>query len=91
MNLIFATGISSLSNSLDRITPAPSLPASITLKMEVRNKRDKKTIITIDKIVFVALNEFGEPTVHGMKSFSSDGRWNKKMRKEKRKQPQEDS
>lgn len=64
---------------------------SITLKMEVRNKRDKKTIITIDKIVFVALNEFGEPTAHGITSFSKEGRWNKKVSKEKRHKPQEDN
>jgi acyl-CoA hydrolase len=52
--------------------------SSITLKMLVRNKRDKKTLITIDKIVFVSLDEFGDPTPHGISSFSSEGRWNKR-------------
>jgi acyl-CoA hydrolase len=54
---------------------------SIILKMLVRNKRDKKTLITIDKIVFVSLDEFGEPTPHGVTSFSSEGRWNKRKKK----------
>lgn len=53
---------------------------SITLQMVVRNKRTKKNIITIDKIVFVSLNEFDEPVPHGISLFSSDGRWNKRKK-----------
>ena len=37
---------------------------SITVKCEVRTKFQKQTIITIDKIVFVHVNEDGEPTPH---------------------------
>ncbi|APG59614.1 acyl-CoA thioesterase [Christiangramia salexigens] len=39
--------------------------ASISLKCEVRNKMTRETIITIDKIVMVALDEFGKPKPHG--------------------------
>ncbi|MCM8570192.1 acyl-CoA thioesterase [Gramella jeungdoensis] len=39
--------------------------ASITLKCEVRNKMTRETIITIDKIVMVALDEKGKPKPHG--------------------------
>ena len=38
---------------------------SITLSCEVRNKMTHQTIITIDKIVFVSLNENGNPQPHG--------------------------
>ena len=38
---------------------------SITLSCEVRNKMTHKTIITIDKIVFVSLDENGNPQPHG--------------------------
>ena len=55
---------------------------SITLKMLVRNKRDKKTLITIDKIVFVSLDEFGDPVPHGITEFSKSGRWNKRKKRE---------
>ncbi len=37
---------------------------SITVKCEVRTKFGKKTIITIDEIVFVHVDEFGKPTPH---------------------------
>ena len=37
---------------------------SITVKCEVRTKFQKKTIITIDEIVFVHVDEFGKPTPH---------------------------
>lgn len=37
---------------------------SITIKCEVRTKFKKKTIITIDEIVFVHLDESGRPTPH---------------------------
>lgn len=38
---------------------------SITLKCEVRNKITKKAILTIDKMVFVNVNDNGEPIPHG--------------------------
>jgi len=38
---------------------------SITLTCEVRNKISHKTILTIDKIVFVSLDENGKPVKHG--------------------------
>ncbi|MFN0254580.1 acyl-CoA thioesterase [Pedobacter ureilyticus] len=38
---------------------------SITLKCEVRNKITKKAILTIDKMVFVNVNERSEPIPHG--------------------------
>ena len=37
---------------------------SITIACEVRNKDTKKTIIRIDKIVFVSVDENGKPTPH---------------------------
>ncbi|QYA26526.1 acyl-CoA thioesterase [Gramella sp. MT6] len=39
--------------------------ASLTLKCEVRNKMTRETIISIDKIVMVALDEHGKPKAHG--------------------------
>ncbi|AVR46299.1 acyl-CoA thioesterase [Christiangramia fulva] len=39
--------------------------ASITLKCEVRNKMTRETIISIDKIVMVGLDEQGKPKPHG--------------------------
>ena len=39
--------------------------SSITLRAEVRNKITKRTIITIDNIVFVNLDANGLPTSHG--------------------------
>jgi len=56
---------------------------SITLRMLVRNKRNKKTLITIDKIIFVSLDEFGDPSAHGVTKFSDDGRWAERKRKKK--------
>lgn len=38
---------------------------SITLRCEVRNKMTRQLIITIEKIVFVSLDEHGNPTPHG--------------------------
>ncbi|MDB5001963.1 MAG: thioesterase superfamily protein [Mucilaginibacter sp.] len=38
---------------------------SITLTCEVRNKITQKTILTIDKIVFVSVDENGKPVKHG--------------------------
>jgi acyl-CoA hydrolase len=39
--------------------------SSITLKCSVRNKLTHKTIIEIDKIVMVSLDEIGKPLNHG--------------------------
>lgn len=39
--------------------------ASLTLACEVRNKRTRETIITIDSIVMVSLDEDGKPAAHG--------------------------
>ncbi|WGH75949.1 hotdog domain-containing protein [Tenacibaculum tangerinum] len=38
---------------------------SITLNCEVRNKITRKTIIAIDKIIMVSLDEDGKPLAHG--------------------------
>lgn len=38
---------------------------SITLKCDVRNKNTKESIITIERIVFVLLDENGTPKPHG--------------------------
>ena len=43
---------------------------SIILRCEVRNKITQKPILNIDKIVFVNLNEKGEPTPHGKKEIT---------------------
>lgn len=39
--------------------------ASLTLKCEVRNKMTRQTIIKVDKIVMVNLDENGNPKPHG--------------------------
>lgn len=39
--------------------------SSITLTCEVRNMMTKKTIVTIDKIIMVNLDENGKPVPHG--------------------------
>ncbi|WP_417887909.1 acyl-CoA thioesterase [Zunongwangia sp.] len=39
--------------------------ASLTLKSEVRNKMTHETIITVDKIVMVSLDEDGKAKPHG--------------------------
>ncbi|WP_271404958.1 acyl-CoA thioesterase [Tenacibaculum soleae] len=39
--------------------------SSITLNCEVRNKITHKTIIAIDKIIMVSLNDNGNPVAHG--------------------------
>ncbi|MCC5933478.1 hotdog domain-containing protein [Cyclonatronum sp.] len=41
---------------------------SVTFKCEVRNKFNKNKIITIDKIVFVHVDENGRPKAHGITS-----------------------
>lgn len=38
---------------------------SITLKVDVRNKDTEKSILQIDKIVFVSVDEDGKSTPHG--------------------------
>ena len=38
---------------------------SITMRCEVRNKITRKTILSIDKLVFVNLDEDGNPLPHG--------------------------
>ena len=38
---------------------------SITTRCEVRNKKTQVVVITIDRIVFVAMSEEGKPTPHG--------------------------
>lgn len=38
---------------------------SLTLTCEVRNKISRKTILTIDKIVFVSVDKNGMPAPHG--------------------------
>lgn len=42
---------------------------SITISSEVRNKGTKQTIIKIDKIVFVLVDENGKPKPHGKSNF----------------------
>jgi len=39
--------------------------SSLTLACEVRNKMTRETIITIDKIIMVSLDENGSPKRHG--------------------------
>lgn len=39
---------------------------SVTIACEVRNKDTKKTIIRVDKIVFVSIDENGKPLPHGI-------------------------
>ena len=39
---------------------------SITLRCEVRNKNTKHTILKIDKVVMVCVDELGKPKAHGV-------------------------
>ena len=39
--------------------------SSITMRCEVRNKLDRQPILSIDKLVFVSLDEMGKPCPHG--------------------------
>ena len=48
---------------------------SIALKIHVRNKRTKNTIVTVDNIIFVAVDEFGKPMRHDVDKFEPEGRW----------------
>ncbi|RKO69500.1 acyl-CoA thioesterase [Sphingobacterium puteale] len=43
---------------------------SLTMRCEVRNKISKKTILSIDKLVFVNLDEDGTPVPHGKDSIT---------------------
>jgi len=43
---------------------------SITLRCEVRNKITRKKILTIEKMVFVNLDEAGKPAPHGRERIS---------------------
>ncbi|WP_104384945.1 acyl-CoA thioesterase [Sphingobacterium sp. HMA12] len=43
---------------------------SLTMRCEVRNKISKKTILSIDKLVFVNLDEEGNPFPHGKDSIT---------------------
>lgn len=44
--------------------------SSITLRCEVRNKITRKSILTIDRLVFVNLGEDGQPAPHGKTEIS---------------------
>ena len=52
--------------------------SSMVLKCEARNKMTKQTILTVDKITFVHLNEQGRPTPHGKTevTFGKDRNYN---------------
>lgn len=39
--------------------------SSLTLRCEARNKMTRETIITVDSITMVNLDEFGKPKAHG--------------------------
>ena len=45
---------------------------SLTLRCEVRNMITRASILTIDRIVFVSLDENGEPAPHGYTSITYD-------------------
>ncbi len=45
---------------------------SITIACDVRNKITKQSIIKIDKIVFVLLDENGKPKAHGKPKINKD-------------------
>lgn len=47
------------------IEPVKFGNSSLTLRCEVRNKMTRKTIITIDRIVMVSMDEQGRPKAHG--------------------------
>lgn len=41
---------------------------SLSIRCEVRKKKSREYVITIDRIVFVALNDDGKPVAHGYSS-----------------------
>jgi acyl-CoA hydrolase len=45
---------------------------SITMRAEVRNMVTRKNILTVDRIVFVGLDESGRPKPHGYAETTSD-------------------
>ena len=47
------------------IEPVKFGNSSLTLRCKVRNKMTRKTIITIDKIIMVSMDEHGKPKAHG--------------------------
>ena len=46
--------------------------SSITIACDVRNKITKQSIVRIDKIVFVLLDENGKPKPHGKPKLDKD-------------------
>ena len=46
--------------------------SSLTLCVMVRNKDTKQTVVKIDRIVFVAVDECGKPTSHGKTEYKAD-------------------
>ena len=47
---------------------------SITVRCEVRNRDTQSTILSIEKVVFVALDAKGKPTVHKLAKLEHDQR-----------------
>ena len=45
---------------------------SITMRAEVRNMISRKNILTVDRILFVGLDEDGKPLPHGYSEVTSD-------------------
>lgn len=45
---------------------------SITMRAEVRNMVTRKNILTVDRIVFVGLDEHGRPMPHGFTEVTAD-------------------
>ncbi len=45
---------------------------SITMRAEVRNMVTRKSILTVDRIVFVGLDDQGRPTPHGFSEVTTD-------------------
>jgi acyl-CoA hydrolase len=45
---------------------------SITMRAEVRNMVTRKSILTVDRIVFVGLDDQGRPTPHGFTEVTTD-------------------
>lgn len=43
---------------------------SMTMRCEVRNKLTREQILTIDKLVFVNVNDLGKPVPHGKKEIT---------------------
>src|SRR5699024_9455819 len=41
---------------------------SLTMRCEVRNKITRQSILTIDRIIFVSVDENGQPVPHGKKA-----------------------